>query len=464
MELADLLELMYRGRESFRTVRATIRNWRDDETYQAAFERFHEQLDRRSGSTSVLSVSLGDPDAGPERESTEELVRLWVARPARLRIEVEGRWARTLVTDGKTSWHYDVHLGAIAHEREEEDDGEEEPLLLDPASVVPGLELEPLGRMTWGGREAIRVRARPREADEELFWHDLHGLAPGAEAYDLIVDVERGVLLRAAAYLDGEEFATTEVLEIAFDEPIDPATFTFVPPPGETVRREEELDADLRDVTIEEAAVLAPFPVWIPARLPLGWEMEVTYQEASERPIWPASVSIHYRRMTEDEPSQFTLDERAAGKERAPGPAWEWIEREGQALFVWAPPERKRGMPTLVRLERGGTTIREWHDEERGRRTFERVEPGEDDDIACAEPDRCASERATREGIVRIASGPRACARSGRETCAAPSSRSGMASAGGRMTRSAASIRTKATRTLGATSVRASSTCSIPRR
>jgi hypothetical protein len=41
----------------------------------------------------------------------------------------------------------------------------------------------------------------------------------------LAVDEDRGVLLRAAVLVDGEELSSSEVVEIAFDEPIRPDLF-----------------------------------------------------------------------------------------------------------------------------------------------------------------------------------------------------------------------------------------------
>ena len=68
--------------------------------------------------------------------------------------------------------------------------------------------------VTWAGREAVRLRGVPVEEwegpPEPLWW--------GADDYEVVVDAERGVLLRCASRLGGEDFDALEVEEIHFDE------------------------------------------------------------------------------------------------------------------------------------------------------------------------------------------------------------------------------------------------------
>jgi hypothetical protein len=58
----------------------------------------------------------------------------------------------------------------------------------------------------------------------------------GGDRYLRQVDADRGVLLEVVATRDGEPFHRITTQRIAFDHPIDPERFRFVPPPGETVR------------------------------------------------------------------------------------------------------------------------------------------------------------------------------------------------------------------------------------
>jgi hypothetical protein len=75
-------------------------------------------------------------------------------------------------------------------------------------------ELSVEGETRKAGREAIRVVGVPEEEwdhfPEPLWW--------GADEYEFLVDAERGVLLRGASRLDGEDFDALEVEELHFDE------------------------------------------------------------------------------------------------------------------------------------------------------------------------------------------------------------------------------------------------------
>jgi len=75
----------------------------------------------------------------------------------------------------------------------------------------------------WAGREAMRLRG---VAGEEWDWEwDPDPLSWGADEYEAVVDAERGVLLRCASRLRGEDFDALEVEEIHFDEQFPEDTF-----------------------------------------------------------------------------------------------------------------------------------------------------------------------------------------------------------------------------------------------
>jgi hypothetical protein len=90
-------------------------------------------------------------------------------------------------------------------------------------------ELRPLdltveGPLVWAGREAVRLRGVPgKEWDWEWDPDPLHW---GADEYEVVVDVERGVLLRTASRLWGKDFDALEVEEIHFDERFGEDVFT----------------------------------------------------------------------------------------------------------------------------------------------------------------------------------------------------------------------------------------------
>ena len=101
------------------------------------------------------------------------------------------------------------------------------PLLTDEICGISyeleGLELRVEGQVQWAGREAVRLVGVPPAV--ELEW-DPDPLSWGADEYEVVVDTERGVLLRIASRLRGEDFDTLEIEEIYFDERFPEDTFT----------------------------------------------------------------------------------------------------------------------------------------------------------------------------------------------------------------------------------------------
>jgi hypothetical protein len=65
------------------------------------------------------------------------------------------------------------------------------------------------------GRDALELH------DPEGTWF----LGPDADAARYLIDSERGVLLRAEVFVDGESASVEEVVDIAFDEPLDASLF-----------------------------------------------------------------------------------------------------------------------------------------------------------------------------------------------------------------------------------------------
>lgn len=68
---------------------------------------------------------------------------------------------------------------------------------------------------------------------------DVPSLPPGADAYHLVIDRDRGVALRMAASADGLEFSSVEITSLEMDVPLGPELFrielpagiAFTPPP-----------------------------------------------------------------------------------------------------------------------------------------------------------------------------------------------------------------------------------------
>jgi outer membrane lipoprotein-sorting protein len=229
-ELGDFLELMQGARSHFRSARALVRQWQRVGLRRRAFERWAEE----EGAT--LYAAARDP-RGPT-ETAEARTRLWVESWSRFREEHEGDLggARVGIRDGQQWWMYSPDVGAITNEGDplrESGIGQLAEQMLDPAPLLAILDFELRPEAEVAARRAFRAVGLPRRRLRRL---PGPGLPEGADEHELLVDAERGALLRIASRVDGQEFAVTEMIEVTFDETFPPETFVFVPPPGEDLR------------------------------------------------------------------------------------------------------------------------------------------------------------------------------------------------------------------------------------
>ena len=95
----------------------------------------------------------------------------------------------------------------------------EEERLLDPSALLGAYRFDVTGETAVLDRAAVEVAATRRAG---VHAYDFGLLA---EELALLVDNERGVLLRVAVIVEGEEISVTEIREIAFDEHISPELF-----------------------------------------------------------------------------------------------------------------------------------------------------------------------------------------------------------------------------------------------
>ncbi len=239
--LADLLELMYSARNSFTTIQAAIRQW--------YYPLRRAEAQARWVATQPLGsvASLGPVGGGnaasrqPQDIVQEETSRLWGRRPLPWRYEVD------LASDGGSTiriatddvwWSYDPRspYRALTYDASHEDQTEGIPrviayqtltTLLDPCGIIPDLSIRLLGRATHAGRDAIRVRGLPREREGRgpMLW-------AGADEYELLVDLERGIGLRYAARMDDKEFASIEIMSVVFDDALPEDLFIIHVPSG----------------------------------------------------------------------------------------------------------------------------------------------------------------------------------------------------------------------------------------
>lgn len=366
-ELAELLELLYGAHARFRSARGALREWRDVELSERAMRHEVEQQGRREGSAGrarSMQIAYARGPAGPAPQpQIETIVRFWLEPPDRVREEHHsthpyGRDGLVMVKRGELWWQYDPRSGAMSNEDEREVGsgvGDLLEQLLDPIDLLAGRELELLGKeTTFAGRPALDVRSRPRPSNNPL----IHGFRFGAQEYRHLVDRERGVLLRSALLFQGEEFAVTELSEVAFDETFPEDTFMLDLPSGETFAS-PGAGRPFRHITIEEAVERAGFPLWVIPRLPEGqWRMLVVHVEPRERP--PVQEMVHITYMREDAQHQLRLSESAPASEAA---AWaadqelENIERDGKPYRLVRGEPGRLGPPTTLLFERGPTSI-----------------------------------------------------------------------------------------------------------
>jgi hypothetical protein len=88
-------------------------------------------------------------------------------------------------------------------------------VMWEPNMLIPEMWLEPRETERVAGRDGVRVRAQPRQTS-----HDYIVLWPRADRYELVVDLERGVLLQLSMFVRGREAMSDELLSVRFDEPL----------------------------------------------------------------------------------------------------------------------------------------------------------------------------------------------------------------------------------------------------
>jgi len=348
-ELGDLLELLHGADEPFESVTVTWRMWRHHERAHRAFVAHAE---RQGGRTGTL-YAYGSGEA-PE-ESTET-IRMW-REGCRVREEHgDGRFA---VAVGSTWWMWDERSGALSNEDEPEVGsgvGQQLAVLLSPARLLGAIRLRVTGHGEVVGRPTIEAEAilRP-ELRNVPSGFEMHDLGLGAERFVFQVDRERGVLLASTAMLGSEPFIVIEALGIAFDQPIDPERFVFVPPAGETVHSSRDQGVRLQHVTLVEAQQRAEFTVLMPREVPEDWRPRCLYVAEHKRPQVPETVTLLYH--SDDGHQSVNISQTLAGDERREGQSlieaddWEvradgvrvramggqaqtWVEREGTMAFL----------------------------------------------------------------------------------------------------------------------------------
>jgi hypothetical protein len=194
-----------------------------------------EALDRfitQEGSRSVGRLTRpGDSDEDERRRRLAEEppfyeteLRVWARKPYRWRIETEERQGHSYVDIGDKAWRPDLMYHGYGPEEFDPPDllplDDDVAWIFDPRIALTTFDIQVLGHTTHAGREAVRLLALSGEEMRRSSRGPLGSARYGwgANDYELLADAERGVLLRWAARLEGQEFDKLEVTEIVFDE------------------------------------------------------------------------------------------------------------------------------------------------------------------------------------------------------------------------------------------------------
>lgn len=303
-ELGNLLEALHGPTPRFESLHARLRTWVHVERQRAAIER------RMKGNGGWVAYAPIEPiEQMPSEHETE--TEVWIAGD---RCRQDSRDSQQIVllevAVGDTWWRYEPHGGATTNDGEDpptqSDIGIEWNDLWNPWLLVPALTFRPQGETTILGRPALRATARPREDADD--WN-LHVLGMAAEEYELVVDRERGVLLRKSAREGGREYHVVEIEEIEFDTPIADETFVFRPPEGVVARTPGDVERPVFG-KLHEIASAAPFVVWAPGQLAEGWQLRAFSWTPDDDHI---QVNLHYHR-TGPETGSFGISQSPASQ------------------------------------------------------------------------------------------------------------------------------------------------------
>jgi len=225
-ELGDALVAMHSTRHRFRSLQATIREWRDGTLSRQAAERYAERAEaKRSGYAELIDEVRHDDHAW---QTSEGSWRLWFEPPYRLREERDesADGIELGIRDGRRWWMYHRRFGSYSNEHDlsvGSEVGAQAESLLDPSPFLGAFRFETRGRGEVARREAILLLGRRRPGGMHSL--GLDRLGDEVSELELAVDAERGVLLRRSLLLDERPYQVTELVTVAFDEPFPPETF-----------------------------------------------------------------------------------------------------------------------------------------------------------------------------------------------------------------------------------------------
>jgi hypothetical protein len=222
-DLGDLLELLHLATTRLTSVRATISEWEAPALWVESARRFHELLPQGLPGHLSRTVATWKPNELPN--AREGVYKVWRRNPGDLwlieasnymgDISVVRREQQWWVRDERGTLTTNVRRGQTAlildtfGERFIQ-------MMFDPCGLLAIASLEVGDKLAFAGRHALAATARWRTGVDyaAIDW-------PYADATELLVDAQYGVLLRMEFLLDGRPFLRWTVDDVAFNEPMD---------------------------------------------------------------------------------------------------------------------------------------------------------------------------------------------------------------------------------------------------
>jgi hypothetical protein len=343
-ELADVVAMLRAPGARWRTLQAVGREWR------------HYALLDEALSASTPQGALGGEEGlvgnsgerGPEQG--EEIWRWWSDVPDRLRVEFAvGGETVTVWLHGSTWWSWSPSQGAETNEGRQNvshDGGGPGRVLVAPARAARVLDFELVGPLTFLSRPAWRLRARLVSRGDS----DLDHLGSGADEYGLVVDAERGFLLRAEARLDAEPFRVLEMTEVVVDADVADGVFTPEAPDG---GRFEYIEP-VRDLTLEELPGAVAFQVFVPAQPPGRDAFVQVFSPKPRSASQPSAVISYFVLQPSGEYGNLWVSESAQAHQTMPQSTDTWKQVDD---FLVSTDHSEGYLRCKVLLEREGTHI-----------------------------------------------------------------------------------------------------------
>jgi outer membrane lipoprotein-sorting protein len=250
----DFQSLLSKARPTFDSVHLECTYDADPELIRRAWTRGAKkraESDENSGFSIEFRSQTGQA-AGIQRFTNS---RIWYRKPNCWRLEIVSStngtdvqivcnqessyylsWLRTLTTTRRPAVSADEFTSAFTDvlvpdsifvpDRRTAEELVRDTVLLSPPFGDDGWDIQAMGQTMHHGKDALLMKAKwIGEGQAPTKWKSV-------DDYRLIVDSERGVLLRCEGIVDDQPAVVVDASAIEFDLPIPDSIFSFEPPPG----------------------------------------------------------------------------------------------------------------------------------------------------------------------------------------------------------------------------------------